>query len=106
MTEIQFARLHTPSNTSSKAPYSSKKDIFLSKEDLINCCIVITKTRLFRYIEISSPKTENFQIKNSDIFHISAQNIDCGYSLEYSQSMFLSRNKKNIAPDILYKSGV
>ena len=25
---------------------------------------------------------ENFQIKNSDIFHISAQNIDCGYSLE------------------------
>ena len=26
---------------------------------------------------------ENFQIKNSDIFHISAQNIDCGYSLEF-----------------------
>ena len=49
-------------------------------------------------------KKENFQIKNSDIFHISAQNIDCGYSLEpprrggsneYPQSMFLSRNKKN-----------
>ena len=47
-----------------------------------------------------------FQIKNSDIFYISAQNIDCGYSLEpprrgrggsneYPQSMFLSRNKKN-----------
>ena len=39
------------------------------------------------------------------IFLISAQNIDCGYSLElpqrggsneYPQSMFLSRNKKNI----------
>ena len=39
------------------------------------------------------------------IFHISAQNIDCGYSLElpwrggsneYPQSMFLSRHKKNI----------
>ena len=28
------------------------------------------------------PKNENFQIKNYDIFHISAQNIDCGYSLE------------------------
>ena len=28
------------------------------------------------------PKTENFQMKNSDNFHISAQNIDCGYSLE------------------------
>ena len=46
----------------------------------------------------------NFQIKKSDIFHISAQNIVCGYSLdpprrggsnEYPQTMFLSRNKKN-----------
>ena len=51
-----------------------------------------------------TPDNENFQIKNSDTFHISAQNIDCGYSLEppqrggsneYPQSMFLSRNKKN-----------
>ena len=42
--------------------------------------------------------------KTSDIFHIYAQNIDCGYSLEpprrggsneYPQSMFLNRNKKN-----------
>ena len=32
--------------------------------------------------KISSPKPENHQIKNSDIFHISVQNIDCGYSLE------------------------
>ena len=55
-------------------------------------------------LRISPLKTELFQIKNSDIFHISAQNIDCGYSLEpprrggsnaYPQSMFLSRNKKN-----------
>ena len=45
-----------------------------------------------------------FQIKKSVILHISAQNIDSGYSLdpprrggsnEYPQSMFLSRNKKN-----------
>ena len=65
----------------------------------------ITKTRLFKYIEnLTSKKTENFQTKNFDIFHISAQNIDCGYSLElpwrggsneYPQSMFLGRNKKN-----------
>ena len=50
------------------------------------------------------PKTENFQIKNSDIFHISAQNIACGHLLEppqwggsseYPQSVFLSRYKKN-----------
>ena len=55
------------------------------------------------YGKFQLQKTENFQIKNSDIFHISAQNIDCGYSLEpprrggsneYPQSMFLSRNKK------------
>ena len=40
----------------------------------------------------------------TDIFYISSQNIDCVYSLEpprrggsneYTQSMFLSRNKKN-----------
>ena len=46
----------------------------------------------------------NFLDKNSDIRHISAQNIDCGYTLvpprrggsnAYPQSMFLSRNKKN-----------
>ena len=57
---------------------------------------------------MSPPKTENFQIRNSDIFYISAQNIDYGYSLEpprrggsneYQQSMFLSRNKKiNVYP--------
>ena len=52
----------------------------------------------------TTKKKEKFSDKNSDIFHISAQNIDCGYSLElprrggsneYPQSMFLSRNKKN-----------
>ena len=58
----------------------------------------ITKTCLFKYIEnFTTIKIENFQIKNPDIFHISAQNIDCGYSLEpprrggsnkYTQSMF------------------
>ena len=48
-------------------------------------------------LKILQPKNENFQIKMSDIFHISAQNIDCGYALEpprrggsntYTQSMF------------------
>ena len=66
---------------------------------------IITKTRLFKYTEnFTTKKKQNFQIKNSDSFLISAQNIDCGYSLEslrrggsneYLQSMFLSRNKKN-----------
>ena len=27
-------------------------------------------------------KNVNFQLKNSNIFHIFAQNIDCGYTLE------------------------
>ena len=34
------------------------------------------------YWNFHHEKTESFQIKNSDSFHISAQNIDCGYSLE------------------------
>ena len=67
--------------------------------------VIITKTRLFKYIEnFTSKKKKKISDKNADIFHISAQNIDCGYSLEpprrggsneYPQSMFLSRNKKN-----------
>ena len=64
----------------------------------------ITKTRLFKYIEKFTTKNWKISDKNSDIFHIYAQNIDCEYSLEpprrggsngYQQSMFLSRNKKN-----------
>ena len=55
------------------------------------------------YRKFHPKKTENFQIKNSDIFHISAQNIDCGYSLEppqrggsneYPQSMFCAEIRK------------
>ena len=53
----------------------------------------ITKTRLFKYIENFTIKNWKFSHKNSDVFHISAQNIDCGY--EYPQSVFLSRSKKN-----------
>ena len=34
------------------------------------------------YWNIFQQKKENFQIKNSDIFHIPAQNIDCEYLLE------------------------
>ena len=58
-----------------------------------------TPIQIYRKFHVQ--KTEKFQIKNSDSFHISAQNIDCGYSLEppgsneYPQSMFSSKNKKN-----------
>ena len=56
------------------------------------------------YWKFYHQKNENFQMKNSDFFPISAQNIDCGYSLEpprwggsneYPQSMFSSKNKEN-----------
>ena len=40
--------------------------------------VSITKTCLTNILKILPPKNENFQIKNSNIFHISAQNIDCG----------------------------
>ena len=53
-----------------------------------------------------------FGLKKIDIFHISAQNMDCGYLLEpprwggsneYPQSMRLSRNKKNNKPLFYHK---
>ena len=63
----------------------------------------ITKTRLFKYIENFTTRTESFQVKILIFFIFLLKNIDCGYSLEpprggsneYPQSMFLSRNKKN-----------
>ena len=67
----------------------------------------ITKTHLFKYIENFTTENCKFSDKNSDIFLISAQNIDCGYLLElprrdgsneYSQSMFLSKDKNNVYP--------
>ena len=76
-------------------PYNEMRDLPLRKHAYSNI-----KT-------ISPPNTENFQVKNSDIFYISAQNIDCGYSLEpprrggsneYPQFV-LTRNKKiNVYP--------
>ena len=51
------------------------------------------------YCKFYHKKTESSSDKNSDIFHISAQNIDYGYSLEAPQRgptiYVLSRNKKN-----------
>ena len=57
------------------------------------------------YRKFHLPKLKKILIKkNSDVFHISAQNIDCGYSLEsprrggsneYHYLFFFSRNKTN-----------
>ena len=70
----------------------------------MKCIMSLRKHAYSNILKFLPTKNEYFQMKNSDIFHISAQNIDCGYSLEpprrggsneYPQSMFLSRNKKN-----------
>ena len=86
----------------------------------ITYCFV-TKTRLFKYIQNFTSKIWKFSDKKLwYFFHISAQNIDCWYSLEpprrggsnkYRQSMFSSKNKKNninpCKPSFtLYKSGI
>ena len=71
---------------------------------MIEKSIPLRKHAYSNILKILQPKKENVLIKISDIFHISVQNIDCGYLLElprrggsneYPQSMFLSRNKKN-----------
>ena len=44
--------------------------------------LALLKRAYSNILKILSPKNDNFQIKNSDIFHISSLNIDCGYLLE------------------------
>ena len=71
----------------------------------------ITKTRLFKCKENFTSKNWKKSDKKLRQFHISAQNIDCGYSLEpprrggsnkYPQSMFSSKNKKNNVYPVYY----
>ena len=64
---------------------------------LIDPFFSLRKHAYSNILKILPRKKKNFQIKNSDFFHIAAQNINCGYSLEppgrgvsneYPQSMF------------------
>ena len=64
---------------------------------------VYENTPIQIYWKYYNQKKENFRKKDSDIFPISVQNIDCGYSLElprrggsneYPQSMFISKIRK------------
>ena len=55
--------------------------LFLMKTHMI-LIRSITKHTYSNILKILPPKYENFLIKNSNIFHVSAQNIDCGYTLE------------------------
>ena len=79
---------------------------------LLNSASLLTlrkkKIAYSNILKILPPKNEKFQIlKNSDILHVSAQNIDCGYPLEpprrggsseYSQSIFWAEIGKNVYP--------
>ena len=67
--------------------------------------VFITKTHLSKYIENLTTKKWKFSDKKFWFFHICAQIIDCGYSLElpqrgssnrYPQSMFFSKKWKII----------
>ena len=60
--------------------------------------MTVRKHSYSNILKILQPIKETFQIKNSDIFHITARNIDCGYALEpprlggsnaYPQSIFV-----------------
>ena len=49
--------------------------------ELVENLLPLLKNAYSNIFKLSSSKIESSD-KNSDIFHISAQNIDCGYSLE------------------------
>ena len=91
------------------SPRSSSYSRF--KHSFIYLSFISDKTlRKYDYsntLKILPRKNENFQIKNSEIFQISAQNIDCGYSLEpprwggsneYPQSVLSHRGGSNEYP--------
>ena len=85
----------------------------MMQDELNLCSSILVQVRALRkqaysnILKILPPKNENFLIKIDIFFHISAQNIDCRYSLEpprqgssneYPPSMFLSRKKNNVYP--------
>ena len=74
-------------------------------ENVLSEWNALRKLAYSNILKILYPKIENFQIKYSDSFHIPAQNIECGHSLEpprrdgsneFPQSMFFfSKIRKN-----------
>ena len=88
-----------------KIAFGNKEHITDRKwEPRFKACSGASCRSLRKHTENFTTKNANFQIKFFAIFHISAQNIYRGYSLEpprrggsneYPQSMILSRNKKN-----------
>ena len=65
-------------------PFFTRETIFVPS-CLLSCTqklLIITKTSQFKYTKKFTTKKWKFLDKNSDIFHISTREIDCGYSLE------------------------
>ena len=113
---LKILRKHTYSNIYKISP--SKTENFLIKKlwYFFRCIswtdsveprfFNFTKIRLFKYEYAEKFRTKKGKYsdkKNPDLFHISAQNIDCGYSLEppwrsgsnkYPQSMFWAEIRK------------
>ena len=87
----RYFRVEGNTLTQNKKTWASGVDSLLRKHAYSNI------------LKISPPKTKKFSDKNSDIFPISAENIDCGYSLEpprrggsndYPLSMFSAEIRK------------
>ena len=81
--------------------------VFFSETNrMVSKSVLITKTRLFHYIEnFTSKKLKIFQIKKLIFFIFLLKNIDCVYSLEpprrggsneYPHSMFWAEIRKII----------
>ena len=79
-------------------------ELFIITKSLLSLCLVSTYVFIIKTGDSNILKISPLSDKHSDIFHISAQNIDCGFlfelphrgsSNEYPQSMFLSRHMKN-----------
>ena len=62
----------------------------------INTLTLIMKTRLFKYKEDFTFKSWKFSNKKLILFHISAQNIDCGYSLELPRCFWVEIRKDHL----------
>ena len=55
---------------------------FVYSDQDFHCQFTLRKHAYSNILKLLPPKNGNFSDKKSDIFQISAQNIDCGYSLE------------------------
>ena len=72
----RFANSETLDQPATACPYRLVRDFALRNNAYSNILKILPPKKK------KKKKRENFQIKHSDIFHISAQNIDCGSSLE------------------------